>query len=440
MNKGSRFSLKTQLFSAVFISFAIGIMVFGVSFFTGNAILNKTIYGHTFVQKTTTQQFYKLQHYVKENSVSKETLQRVNVWCSRGDKVYLTIYDGDSLIFKSREFSGYDNMQNTERFDPETEDPDNEYILELSDGTKVRAFLYYYAGDIFYFAVTALSGVLAFIAFSVCFIMFINRKMEYITILKKELDILSSGQLDYQVTVSGIDELGELASGIDQMRRSILKHQEIENQIRSANSQLITAMSHDLRTPLTSLLAYLEIVQRQKYTDDDQRQLLIKKCVAQTMRIKDMADKLFEYFLAYATEWESANMETVDADGLFQQLLGDYVYALESRGLQVQTEIYPLESEISVNTELLHRAMDNIYSNLIKYANPNESIRISCKRNEDKLMISISNGVRNDEIKSESTGIGLITCRRIIEYHKGKFLTFNTDGRFQVGISLPLGR
>ena len=66
-------------------------------------------------------------------------------------------------------------------------------------------------------------------------------------------------------TEESLDELSELARGIDQMRRSIIKHQEVEQQIRKANAELITSMSHDLRTPLTSLLAFLEIIERKKY-------------------------------------------------------------------------------------------------------------------------------------------------------------------------------
>ncbi|MBR6628987.1 MAG: argininosuccinate synthase, partial [Bacteroidaceae bacterium] len=98
----------------------------------------------------------------------------------------------------------------------------------------------------------------------------------------------------------------------------------VEQQMRSANSELITAMSHDLRTPLTSLLAYLEIIERKKYVDEEQMYSLIHKSIGQTMRIKNMADKLFEYFLAYATEWEEAEMEFVDADMLLEQILGEY--------------------------------------------------------------------------------------------------------------------
>lgn len=291
---------------------------------------------------------------------------------------------------------------------------------------------------IHHFWVATLCGLVAFVAFSFCFIFMINRKVSYISLLKEELDILSGGQLEYPVTIIGSDELSELAAGIDQMRRSIIKHQEVENQMQSANSELITAMSHDLRTPLTSLLVYLEILERKKYADEEQMQNLIHKSVAQTMRIKCMADKLFEYFLSYATEWEDADMEIIDADQLFQQILGDYACALESNGMLVDTDFSQISAGVNVNTELLQRALDNLYSNLMKYADPQEKILLSYQRKEQGIQISISNKIRKKKEKIESTSIGLITCRRIIEYHKGQFSVVKNDSDFCVMISLPV--
>ena len=384
------------------------------------------------------QQFSKLQDYVEDEAISLNNLQRLNVWCSRGEKVYLAIYHDDSLIYESHTSDKESTNLSQQEFDPNMEDPDSEYILTLQGGVKVRAFLYYYAGDAFYFWMTVISGLFAFAAFSLCFVLLISRKVAYITRLKEELDILSGGQLEYPVTITGKDELGELASGIDQMRRSIIKHQEVENQMRSANSELITAMSHDLRTPLTSLLAYLEIMERKKYKDEQQMEELIHKSVGQTMRIKQMADKLFAYFLAYATEWEAVEMETVDADGLFQQILGDYAYALESKGMGVETDFAQLSAKINVNAELLQRALDNLYSNLLKYADPSDTVWISYKRKEQSVLLSISNGIRKTQAKEESTSIGLITCRRIIEYHKGHFAAVENDDSFLVTVSLPI--
>lgn len=419
---------------AVLISLLIGFISFGITFFSGNILLDKTVYGQSFELKMAKQQFSKLQNYVKDEEITLKNLQRLNPWCSRGEKVYLTIYDDDLLIYESHT-AAKDNSQN---LNPDIEDSDNEFILTLADQLKVRTFLYYYAGDAFYYFMTIFSGLLAFAIFSLCFIVLVSRKVSYITQLKKELDILSCGQLEYPVTIIGSDELGKLAAGIDEMRCSIIRHQETEHQIRTANSELITAMSHDLRTPLTSLLAYLEIIDRKKFKDEKQLDDLIHKSVRQTMRIKQMADKLFSYSLAYATEWESWDMETIDADQLFQQVIEDYVYALSSKGMLVKTDFQPTSSQIYINIELIQRALDNLYSNLLKYADPTEIIEISYKREKQTILLSISNSIQSIQKTTESTSIGLNTSRRIVEYHKGRFITEESNNIFCVNISLPI--
>ena len=63
-----------------------------------------------------------------------------------------------------------------------------------------------------------------------------------------------------------------------------------------------------------------------------------------------MADQLFEYFLVYATDWESEEMELVDADQLFRQILDDYAYSLESSGMQVQLQFSPVSGQIQVES------------------------------------------------------------------------------------------
>ena len=431
-------SLRLQLFCAVLISFAVGLAAFGIAFFLGDALLDQTVYGQTFAETMADQHFSQLQEYVEEEEISLTNLQRLNPWCSRGDKVYLTIYQGDTLIYESAQSRRIRGGLNVQEYDPDLEDPENKYTLVLDGNVRVRAFLYYYSGDAFFYGLLVVSGLVSFLAFSLCFITLISRKISYIDLIKKELDILSGGQLEYEVTVHGSDEIGELAQGIDQMRRSILKHQEVEDQMRSANSELITAMSHDLRTPLTSLLAYLEIIQRKKYTDDHQMDQLVQKSIHQTLRIKNMADQLFEYFLVYATDWESDDLETVDADQLFQQILEDYAYSLESSGMTVHLQFSPVSGKIQVAIHLLQRALDNLYSNLIKYADPKMPIIMRYERKNDHLHLSVSNGSRPDQNKRESTSIGLNTCRRIMEHHGGTFASEEHDGVFSVSVTIPL--
>lgn len=388
------------------------------------------------MNKMADKQFSNLQNYVNEEQVTAKNLHPLDIWCSRGDKVYLTIYLGNRILYVSPMSSKaeLDPVQ----FDPSNENLDREYALVFSDATPVRAFLYYYSGDSYYYWVIVLSSMIAFLIFSLCFITFVHRKLRYVKQLKSELDILAGGDLHYHVTVRGEDELGELAAGVEQMRRSILAHQEAEERMRSANSQLVTAMSHDLRTPLTSLLAYLELMDRGKYEGETQLRHFISRSLEKTLRIRTMADKLFEYFLVYSSEWEQPKQEELDADAVFSQFWSEYTFALESLGFSVKANFAPLSGRLRGNLDLLRRAFDNLYSNLLKYADPSQGISISYQREDDLIRLTAVNGVAPNRDNVESTNIGLNTCERILQYHGGTFSSVEEDGQFRVTFTLPL--
>lgn len=87
---------------------------------------------------------------------------------------------------------------------------------------------------------------------------------------------------------------------------------------------------------------------------------------------------------------------------------------------------------------MLRRAFDNLYANLVKYAEPSQPIRISCHRESDQAIVIISNTVSEQRDCRESTNIGLNTCRRILRMLNGNFETGEADGIFTAELRLPL--
>ena len=429
-------SLSVQLFLDVLRSLLAAAAVFALIFGAGTYVLNETIYSAAFTDRMTAYQCGKLQEYVEAEQLTPENLRPLDVWCSQGDAVYLTIYLDGELLYESPLFSR--ETGEPEAYDPSMEDPEQEFTLIFSDGTAGRAFLYYYVSDIHYYWTVVLAGAGAFLVFSLCFIRFVHRKLRYVQQLKAELDILAGGDLSYPITVRGEDELGELAAGIDQMRRSIAAHQAAEERMRLANSELVTAMSHDLRTPLTSLLAYLELMERGKYRDQEQLRIFIHKSLEKTLQIKSMAEKLFEYFLVYTSQWAPPDPEEADADQLFRHLLGEYAFALENCGFTVEQSVSPLDGSVRVHLELLRRVFDNLYSNLLKYADPAVPVVLAYRREGGTVRLWMTNGVFAQREKRESTNIGLHTCEKILGCHGGTFSCGESGGRFRAELTLPL--
>lgn len=431
-----RHSLSIQLFIDVLRSLVAAGIVFALLFSVGTYILSRTVYGDGFTRYMSNRKFEQLQSYVEEHDITADDLRLLNAWCGRGRHIYLVLYQFDRLLYESPTLHA--SYTDPDDYDPAYEDPEAEYALVLGDGTQVRAFLYYYPGNSFYYWAIVISGFASFLVFSLCFISFVHHKLRYIQLLKKELDILAGGDMTYPVTVRGKDELGELAAGIDQMRRSIAAHQAAEEKMRLANSQLVTAMSHDLRTPLTSLMAYLELMERGKYEDSEQLSHFIHRSLDKALQIKSMTDKLFQYFLVYSSEWEPPKLEPVDADALFGQLFGEYAFSLENHGFVVQSSFEPLNGQVQVSAQLLQRAFDNIYSNLLKYADPQVPIQMSYQRKNETVRLHLQNGVSPQRDKRESTNIGLHTCEKVLRCHGGTFCCREEDNCFYTEVTLPL--
>lgn len=103
--------------------------------------------------------------------------------------------------------------------------------------------------------------------------------MAYILQLKDEIEILEGGSLDYPITIKGKDELAALAKGLDNMRKSFAGLIDQEGKMVQENQRIITEMSHDLRTPVTSIILYTEILKREPIKTRNSRENILKRSV-----------------------------------------------------------------------------------------------------------------------------------------------------------------
>jgi hypothetical protein len=165
-------------------------------------------------------------------------------------------------------------------------------------------------------------------------------------------------------------------------------------------------------------------------------------CTRKAEQIKELSDKLFLYFWAFnRSETECASeFEALEAELLFEQLIGDCIPAMEAVGLRISTDLSAIEpyDTVRVRIDCLRRVADNIFDNMTKYADRSSPVTITATRQENCLTISFTNAVRPREESSAGTRIGVKTCVNMMEMMKGRFDT-ETDGRtFTASLSLPL--
>ena len=221
------------------------------------------------------------------------------------------------------------------------------------------------------------------------------------------------------------------------MRSSLIQRLINEKEAWDKNSELITAMSHDIRTPLTSLIGYLDIIESGKYQSEEEAMKYVAASRDKAFQLKDLSDKLFQYFLVFGSKGTERNLEIYDAGILIQQLLSEHVAELMNYGFNVDFDYnIPEGVEIEADVSGLKRMVDNVFSNVMKYAAPDFSVKVSAKHKEDKIFIQLENHVREDSRNVESNKIGLKTCEKICKDMGGDFVYTDEDETFRVNMTL----
>ena len=287
-----------------------------------------------------------------------------------------------------------------------------------------------------------ISVLICLIIFALLILRFIRNRVMYLTQLSAEVGEIESGMLEKSVTVKGNDEITDLAKNVDDMRISLVERLQSEKEAYDANRELITAMSHDLRTPLSALIGYLEIVNSGVYSSDEQKLVYIRKSIEKAYQLKTMSDKLFDYFTVFKDDAsEDLNIEIYDGHELLSQIVSEQTYMLEEKGYTIAFEEFDTDGEnkkyeLSLDSGALLRVFDNIFSNILKYANKKEPIRIVFEHDENLVKVSVTNRINTMSVKVASTKIGLKSCRRLMSRMGGALKT-HTDGK-QYTITLIL--
>lgn len=370
-----------------------------------------------------------LKNFIQEKHITEDNIELLSVWVQQEQDVYVTFYrDVDDLVnpyLFAEDMNG--EMYGT--------DQTHYYDLELIDGTPFKVEMFSYISSEYFYLIDLLGYVSTAVMFVLMLFLLIHKKIQYINCMEQELKILGSGNLEYSMTIRGNDELTTLAEGIEYLREGILNEQMQKSEAEKANAELVTAMSHDLRTPLTSLIGYLELLHMQRYTDEEQLRNYLEHCRNKAFQLKKMSDRLFEYFLVYGKREQPYQLRTISCEELVEEFCNGQFFDWMDQGGTMECEVEALTGSVRIDGEYLQRVLDNIVSNLKKYGDINKPLRVHAFERQDMLHILLTNYVREQKNRIESTQIGLRTCRQILEAHGGTFAwqsdgeTFTMDGR-----------
>lgn len=284
----------------------------------------------------------------------------------------------------------------------------------------------------YYFYVALFVSLLIF--FLPTFI-FIKRKVKYINILKQEVLNMSQGDLSHAMTITSHDELAILAQKMDTLRITLASNYQNEARIKEAHQEMITCLSHDLRTPLTALRGYLDILCLHCYKDEKQMDHYLNSCIEKTEQIKDLSNKTFEYSLVYNDDL-IPSLETISSES-FIQYIEEHLEYLELEGFKIEKEITISSVQLQLDLSMMKRMMDNICSNIQKYARKEQPIYLQISIEKGNLKIVFENEKKEINHEVESNKIGLKSVNKIIEIHQGQCFIQDLMDSFILIITFP---
>ena len=433
-------SLYFKLAGLLLAAVAVSGLFFVVINYAGEQMITKIFSDSSHIEKLSEAYIQDLQDYIDETKAASNDSEKLTEWVRKQKIVSIQVYKDEILTYDS-------NYPDAAVEDAEAEGAYYEweyyYTAEFADGT-ADVFLYgFFSYPLYSYAMTA-EILLAVILLVAIVILGIRRPVKYIGRLKDECEILGNGNLDYQVTVQGRDELALLAQGLDNMRMALRESNEKEAELTAANRRMITEMSHDLRTPLTSLLIYTEILGKKAAKDPRQAMEYVRKIEKKARQIKRLSDNIFEY--ALITEETKAELgEPQTLRELFYDPLSEMTAYLGERGYTVElrpdTGSGSERRQIRVNEEYINRIMDNIVSNIEKYADKSMPVRIETIYTEEYGGLAFRNGIScstEDRRKTEgSTNIGLHNVEKMMKKMNGYFRVKQTENIFEITLIFP---
>lgn len=375
-----------------------------------------------------------LQRYVESNSVSSRDTVAIGQWLHSEKNASVIVYQAEGDPYEAGTWGTSQLLDDTTQNDLAALGY-SFYTMQFTDGECRVAMCDYSESRLFGYAQFG-ALVLAFVVYSCIAFGFTRRLARRVTRLSEAVS--AAGALNQTIPVTGTDELARLAQNVNTMRETIVERTRNEQTAWQANSDLITAMSHDIRNPLTSLIGYLDLLEMQQAQLPEELRRYVLASRDKAYQLKDLTGEMFRYFLVFSRGEQETHPEPYDAQILCAQLLGECAEELRSRGFDVNLLLLGTPCTVTTDVQMLKRVTDNLLSNIEKYADPASRLTILAEREDERLHVCFANRARRELARVESNHIGLRTCAAILKLLGGEFATHSDGTDFAAEFILPV--
>lgn len=412
-------------------------VVSAVAFFflqtAGSTLLTRYLDNAQFQETYIEEKVQDFQRYVTSQTLSVQDTYALTQWVQKNPLLFMEIYRDNILLYTS--FAPEGTIEAVTQTEPPYYYWVSYYPVTFSDGT-ADVVIYADATYRWFTCLTVTNLILSFLLFLSVFIAGIRNLVRYICHLSNQIQAMEGGDLDQPILVKGRHELSRLAQGLDSMRQSFREQRQREADLYRANQAMITQMSHDLRTPLTTLQIYTDILRYRKMDSPDQTEAYLNRIEAKIAQIKQLSENIFEYSLV-----SSQQPIRLDAPRplreIFRDPLSEATAYLQQQGFSVTGPEDWTDQALSVYPQYVKRIIDNLVSNIMKYADPDAPVELALTQAPDQVSLTFSNTIRPDRASQDSSQIGLSNIRSMMAKMNGELQVETTPTRFQAILRFP---
>ena len=278
-------------------------------------------------------------------------------------------------------------------------------------------------------AVFSISLVVSVGVFVLLFLILFGERLAYIRTIIEGVRTLQQGKLGECIPLEGNNELTRLAEAVNYLSLSQQEIKAKETRLQEEKETLIRTLSHDIRTPLTSILSYSELLAAKEEIPPEEGMEYCRLVQQKATRIKELTDILLDGGRRSPEHFSDARL-------LWIQLVEEWKESLEDRHT-VQADlsgILPFEGSFDVQE--LRRVFDNLSSNIQKYASPAHPVELWVTGGEEGLTLRQRNAVASVTFPTESYQMGIQSIRRIAQHYAGHVEVREDGDTFEIQITL----
>lgn len=274
-----------------------------------------------------------------------------------------------------------------------------------------------------------------------------------------ELHYIAQGHLEHRIPFRVNGNQQHVITSVNALVDTITQAMQEERASEKSKDELITNVSHDLRTPLTSIIGYLGLIEDHQYQSEESEEDIVKYshiAYDKAKQMENLLEDLFEY-TKVQQHGAPVNLMTVDLGQLLEQVGASFELEADKKGMAINVSCEPTPLSITADPEKLGRLFSNLVANALKYGHGASYIHLTAKQLGEKVVITVADD--GEKIPAESvkhlferfyrvessrnkatggTGLGLAIVQSIVELHHGSVTARSDDQETAFVVTLPV--